>query len=72
MESVEIQIAGFGGQGVILAGMAAAVVLRIGLALVAVDLLNVLGLTLAGGIVLGTTTSRNSAIPPAIRPSEDA
>jgi YjbE family integral membrane protein len=37
---------------VIAAGMAAAVVLRIGLALVAVDLLNVLGLTLAGGIVL--------------------
>jgi YjbE family integral membrane protein len=37
---------------VIAAGMAAAVVLRIGLALIAVDLLNVLGLTLAGGIVL--------------------
>jgi len=37
---------------VILWGMVAAVVLRILLALVAVDLLNVLGLTLAGGIIL--------------------
>jgi YjbE family integral membrane protein len=37
---------------VILWGMAAAVVLRVLLALVAVDLLNVLGLTLAGGIIL--------------------
>jgi YjbE family integral membrane protein len=37
---------------VILWGMVAAVVLRVLLALVAVDLLNVLGLTLAGGIVL--------------------
>ena len=39
-------------QRVIWAGMAAAVILRIALALVAVDLLNVLGLSLAGGIVL--------------------
>jgi YjbE family integral membrane protein len=37
---------------VILWGMGAAVVLRILLALVAVDLLNILGLTLAGGIIL--------------------
>lgn len=37
---------------VILWGMGAAVILRILLALVAVDLLNVLGLTLAGGILL--------------------
>ena len=37
---------------VILWGMAAAVVLRVLLALVAVDLLNVLGLSLAGGIIL--------------------
>ena len=37
---------------VILWGMVAAVVLRILLALVAVDLLNILGLTLAGGIIL--------------------
>jgi YjbE family integral membrane protein len=37
---------------VIFWGMAAAVVMRLGLAVVAVDLLNVLGLTLAGGIVL--------------------
>jgi YjbE family integral membrane protein len=33
-------------------GMAAAVALRIGLALIAVDLLNILGLTLAGGVLL--------------------
>jgi YjbE family integral membrane protein len=37
---------------VIFWGMAAAVILRLLLAIVAVDLLNVLGLTLAGGIVL--------------------
>ena len=37
---------------VILWGMGAAVVLRILLALVAVDLLNILGLSLAGGIIL--------------------
>ena len=37
---------------VILWGMVAAVVLRILLALVAVDLLNILGLSLAGGIIL--------------------
>ena len=37
---------------VILWGMVAAVVLRILLALVAVDLLNILGLTLAGGLIL--------------------
>ena len=37
---------------VILWGMGAAVVLRILLALVAVDLLNILGLLLAGGIIL--------------------
>jgi YjbE family integral membrane protein len=37
---------------VILWGMVAAVVLRILLALVAVDLLNILGLSLAGGVVL--------------------
>ena len=37
---------------VILWGMVAAVVLRVLLALVAVDLLNILGLSLAGGIVL--------------------
>ena len=37
---------------VILAGMAAAVVLRIGFALVAVRLLGVIGLTLAGGVIL--------------------
>jgi YjbE family integral membrane protein len=39
-------------RSVILWGMIAAVVLRILLALVAVDLLNILGLTLAGGIIL--------------------
>jgi len=39
-------------QRVILWGMGAAVVLRVLLALVAVDLLNILGLTLAGGILL--------------------
>jgi YjbE family integral membrane protein len=39
-------------RNVILWGMVAAVVLRVLLALVAVDLLNVLGLSLAGGIVL--------------------
>jgi len=37
---------------VIFWGMAAAVILRVLLAIVAVDLLNILGLTLAGGIVL--------------------
>lgn len=37
---------------VIFWGMAAAVILRLLLAIVAVDLLNILGLTLAGGIVL--------------------
>ena len=37
---------------VILWGMAAAVILRIALAIVAVDLLNIVGLTLAGGFVL--------------------
>ena len=37
---------------VILWGMGAAVILRVLLALVAVDLLNILGLTLAGGILL--------------------
>lgn len=37
---------------VILWGMAAAVILRILFALVAVDLLNIIGLTLAGGIIL--------------------
>ena len=37
---------------VVLWGMAAAVVLRVLLALVAVDLLQILGLTLAGGIIL--------------------
>jgi YjbE family integral membrane protein len=39
-------------RNVILWGMVAAVVLRVLLALVAVDLLNILGLSLAGGIVL--------------------
>jgi YjbE family integral membrane protein len=39
-------------RAVILWGMVAAVVLRIVLALVAVDLLNILGLSLAGGILL--------------------
>jgi YjbE family integral membrane protein len=39
-------------RSVILWGMVAAVVLRILLALVAVDLLNILGLSLAGGIIL--------------------
>ena len=37
---------------VILAGLAAAVVLRIGLALVALQLLSIIGLTLAGGLLL--------------------
>ena len=37
---------------VILWGMAAAVVLRIGLAVIAVSLMNVIGLRLAGGVVL--------------------
>lgn len=37
---------------VIMAGLGAAVVLRIGLALVAVQLLNVIGLLLAGGVLL--------------------
>ena len=37
---------------VILAGLAAAVVLRIGLALVALQLLHIIGLTLAGGLLL--------------------
>jgi YjbE family integral membrane protein len=39
-------------RNVILWGMVAAVVLRVLLALVAVDLLNILGLSLAGGIIL--------------------
>jgi YjbE family integral membrane protein len=39
-------------KSVILWGMVAAVLLRVGLALVAVDLLNILGLSLAGGIIL--------------------
>jgi YjbE family integral membrane protein len=39
-------------KNVILWGMVAAVVLRVLLALVAVDLLNILGLSLAGGIIL--------------------
>src|SRR6185312_8506255 len=37
---------------VILAGLAAAVVLRIGLAAIAVSLMQIIGLTLAGGILL--------------------
>ena len=37
---------------VILAGLAAAVVLRVGLAIIAVQLMQVIGLTLAGGILL--------------------
>lgn len=37
---------------VIMAGLAAAVVLRVGLAIVAVQLMQVIGLTLAGGILL--------------------
>ena len=37
---------------VIFGGLAFAVVLRIGLSLVAVQLLNIIGLTLAGGIIL--------------------
>jgi len=37
---------------VILAGLAAAVVLRVGLAVVAVQLMQIIGLTLAGGILL--------------------
>ena len=36
----------------IIAGLAAAVVLRVGLAIVAVQLMQIIGLTLAGGILL--------------------